>query len=56
MNSVAGVVYDWRTRGKPHPAWLVGGAIMTAVILLRGTIGGTAAWLAIAHALAHIAG
>ena len=53
---VAGIVYDWRTRGRPHPAWLVGGAIMTAVILLRGTIGGTAAWLAIAHALAHIAG
>ncbi len=53
---VAGIVYDWRTRGKPHPAWLVGGAIMTAVILLRGTIGGTAVWLAIANAFAHIAG
>jgi len=53
---VAGIVYDWRRRGKPHPAWLVGGAIMAAVILLRGTIGGTAAWLAIANALAHIAG
>jgi hypothetical protein len=53
---VAGIVYDWRTRGRPHPAWLAGGAIMTAVILLRGPIGGTAAWLAIANALAHIAG
>jgi hypothetical protein len=53
---VAGIVYDWRRRGRPHPAWLVGGAIMTAVILLRGPIGGTAAWLAIANALARIAG
>jgi hypothetical protein len=53
---VAGIVYDWRTRGRPHPAWLVGGAIMTAVILLRGTMGGTAVWLAIANVLAHIAG
>jgi hypothetical protein len=53
---IAGIVYDWRRRGRPHPAWLVGGAIMTAVILLRGPIGGTAAWLAIADALAHIAG
>ncbi len=53
---VAGIVYDWRTRGRPHPAWLVGAAIMTAVILLRGTVGGTAAWLAIANALAPIAG
>jgi hypothetical protein len=53
---IAGIVYDWRRRGRPHPAWLVGGAIMAAVILLRGPIGGTAAWLAVADALAHIAG
>jgi hypothetical protein len=53
---VAGIVYDWRRRGKPHPAWLVGGAVMTAVILLRVPIGGTAAWLAVANALGHIAG
>ncbi len=53
---VAGAVYDWRTRGKPHPAWLAGGAIMIAVILLRGPIGGTAPWLAVANALAHITG
>lgn len=53
---VAGIVYDWRTRGRPHPAWLAGAAIMTAVVVLRGPIGGTAAWLAFADALAHIAG
>lgn len=53
---VAGLIYDWRTRGRPHPAWLIGGAIMTLVIVLRGPIGGTAAWLACADALAHIAG
>lgn len=52
---VAGIVYDWRTRGKPHPAWLAGGAIMTAVILLRVVVGTTAPWLAFADALAHIA-
>ncbi len=51
---VAGIVYDWRTRGKPHPAWLAGGAIMTAVILLRVVVAGTAPWLAFAEALAHI--
>lgn len=53
---VAGMVYDWRTRGKPHPAWLIGGAIMTAVILLRVVVAGTAPWLAFAEALAHITG
>jgi uncharacterized membrane protein YozB (DUF420 family) len=52
---VAGVVYDWRTRGRPHPAWLIGAAIMTAVILLRGPLSGTSAWLTVADALSHIA-
>lgn len=53
---VAGISYDWRTRGRPHPAWLIGGAIMTAVVLLRGPLGGTTTWLALADSLAHITG
>jgi hypothetical protein len=53
---VAGIVHDWRTRGRPHPAWLAGAAIMTAVVLLRGPLGGTPGWLAFADFLAHIAG
>jgi hypothetical protein len=53
---VAGIVYDWRTRGRPHAAWLIGAAIMTAVVVLRGPIGGTAIWLAFADFLARIAG
>jgi hypothetical protein len=52
---VAGIVYDWRTRGRPHPVWLMGAVVMTAVILLRGPFAGTRAWLAFADALAHIA-
>ena len=38
---VAGLVYDWRTRGRPHPVWLIGAAVTTAVILLRGPLSGT---------------
>ena len=53
---VAGIVYDWRTRGRPHPVWLIGAAVITAVILLRGPLSGTPAWLALADALAHFAG
>jgi hypothetical protein len=53
---VAGIVYDWRTRGRPHRVWLIGAVVMTAVILLRGPFAGTRAWLAFADALAHIAG
>ena len=53
---VAGVIYDWRTRGRPHPAWIVGALVMTAVILLRAPIGGSPGWIAFAETLGHIAG
>ena len=53
---VAGLVYDWRTRGRPHPVWVIGAAVTTAVILLRGPLGGTHVWLAFADGLARITG
>ena len=49
---LAGIIYDWRTRGRPHPVWLIGAAIMTAVILMRGPFATTSAWLATADFLA----
>ena len=53
---VAGILYDWRTRGRPHRVWLIGAAVMTAVVVVRGPLGGTPAWLAVANALAQIGG
>jgi len=53
---VAGMVYDWRTRGRPHRIWLIGAVATTAVILLRGPISGTQLWLGFAEGLAHISG
>jgi len=53
---VAGVIYDWRTRGRPHAVWLIGAAVITAVILLRGPLSGTHSWLAFADSLGHITG
>jgi len=53
---VAGVVHDWRTRGRPHPVWLIGAAVMTAVIFLRVPLSLTPAWQAFADAMAHLAG
>lgn len=53
---VAGIVYDWRKRGRPHRVWLIGAAIMTIVVFSRALIGVTAPWLAFADILAHIAG
>jgi len=43
---VAGIVYDWRTRGRPHPAYLVSLAVMLAVTFSFAPISKTAAWLA----------
>jgi hypothetical protein len=45
---VAAVVYDWRTRGRPHPVYLIGGPIVMAVQLLCVPLSATPAWMAIA--------
>ncbi len=53
---VAGMVHDWRTRGRPHRVWLIGLAVITAVILLRVPLSATSGWRALADALAHLTG
>ncbi len=45
---VAAIVYDWRTRGKPHPVYLIGGAVLLALQLTRPIFAETPAWQAIA--------
>jgi hypothetical protein len=52
---VVGIVRDWRTRGRPHPAYLIGGAAMLLVHALRGPFAGTALWHSIAEVLASLA-
>src|SRR5882757_3710293 len=41
---VVAIVHDWRTRGRPHPAYLYGGAALIAVKLLNWPISLTPAW------------
>jgi hypothetical protein len=53
---VAGMIYDWRTRGRPHPAWLTGAVVITMVVVLRGMVANTSSWLAIANFLARFNG
>jgi hypothetical protein len=53
---VAGIAYDWRTRGRPHPVWLAGAAIITVVDLTIGPLSATPQWLAFANAMAHFTG
>lgn len=51
---VAGMLYDWRVRGRPHPAYLAGGAAVLAVQILVIPISGSHAWLAFADWLLRV--
>ena len=53
---LAGIAYDWRTRGKPHPAYLIAGGLTLAVQLARLPLSSTPQWQALADqiiALGH---
>jgi hypothetical protein len=53
---VAAMSYDWRRRGRVHPAYLIGGGIILAVQLLRAPLSTTRWWYAIADFLAGFNG
>jgi hypothetical protein len=53
---VAAIVFDWRTRGKPHPVYLAGGAALLAMQLTRIPISTTPAWDSIALWIQHLGG
>ena len=48
---VVAVIYDWRTRGKPHPVYSIGGLVLVAWSLLIVPFSGTVVWLGIARSL-----
>ena len=35
------IVYDLRTRGRPHSVYVLGGALMLAVQVMRGPVSAT---------------
>ena len=49
---IAAIVYDWRTRGRPHRVYVIGGLCLVGSHLLRPVIAQTAAWQAITTTLA----
>ncbi|MCC7268692.1 MAG: hypothetical protein IT546_15325 [Caulobacteraceae bacterium] len=53
---VAAMIYDWRTRGRPHPVYLIGGAVILAVQLLVIPVSGTPAWMSIARGVEGLTG
>lgn len=53
---VAAMIYDWRTRGRVHPAYLIGVPFVVASQLLIPAIGDSAAWMTTARALEGLMG
>lgn len=53
---IAGIIHDWRTRGRPHPAYLIAGGAVLVQQLLRAPVSTTAVWDGIAVWLMHVAG
>ena len=49
------IVFDWRTRGRPHPVYVYGGAALVAVKLLNWPISATAAWHSFAGGILALA-
>ncbi|HEY1225692.1 MAG TPA: hypothetical protein VGF26_00080 [Ramlibacter sp.] len=48
---VAAMIYDWRTRGRPHPAYLIGLTLLVAMLFLRIPLSTNPQWLAFADGL-----
>jgi hypothetical protein len=49
---VVAMIYDWRTRGRVHPAYIWGGAILFVAGPARAAFAHTDAWHVIARAIA----
>jgi hypothetical protein len=52
---LAGMLYDWRSRGRVHRVWLIGGALVVASQAAMFAIMGTSWWYAFAQAMAALA-
>lgn len=52
---VAAMIYDWRTRGRPHPVYLVGLPLIVAQQLLTVPLGNSEAWMSIARWVQNLA-
>lgn len=53
---VVALVYDWRTRGRPHPVYVYGGIALTAWTILIVPFASTNLWLDISRSLRALAG
>lgn len=51
---VAGMIFDWRTRGRVHPVWIWGGLAMLVSQLAMMAMMGTGAWHGFAETMAGL--
>lgn len=51
---LAAIVYDWRSRGRPHPAYLIAGGALLSMQLLREPLSRTHVWENVAMWLVSI--
>ncbi|HWG68760.1 MAG TPA: hypothetical protein VN692_05005 [Steroidobacteraceae bacterium] len=53
---VVAMIHDRRTRGRPHPVYVIGGAVLLAQQVLTPVFAATGAWMNIAQAFQGLAG
>jgi hypothetical protein len=53
---VVAMVHDWRTRGRPHSVYVIGGTVLLAQQLLTVVFAATGIWMSIARAFQRLAG
>ena len=53
---IVAMIYDWRTRGRPHKAYIYGGLVFLLETGLEWPISNTQTWMSIATSLEHLAG
>jgi hypothetical protein len=52
---VVAIIYDWRTRGRPHPVYVYGGLTLLAEQLLTVPVSSTQSWMSLARFLEGLA-
>jgi len=52
--TLAGIFYDWKTRGRVHRVWIWGGLAMLASQIVMFPVMGSAAWRSFAAAMAGL--
>lgn len=53
---IIAITFDWRTRGRPHPIYLLGGAALIALKVLQVPFSATPFWHSIASGILALAG